>query len=218
MMKKTASADSCCPKGAGRPKACDVHARVQDLITTAGNLFLKHGYGKVSLEMIARQAHVAVRTIYVKFGGKVGLLEAVLRDRRDRLLNVGDMATDPRPFKVIVEEFARHFIELLGAPETMAIHRVVIAEARDNPELAQMFYDAGPGRTYEMLQRFFARPDVRAQLREDLPFDFLPVHLTNCIAGDQYKRFLIIPAGDAREAMQRGLSQRLELFYTSVLR
>jgi TetR/AcrR family transcriptional repressor of mexJK operon len=208
----------CCPKGAGRPKACEVEARMNELIITAGNLFLKHGYTKVSLEAIARQAHVAVRTIYVKFGGKAGLLNAVMASRRDKLFNVRDMATDTRPFKEIIDDFAHHFVDLLCAPEAVSMQRVVIAEARDNPELAQAFHEAGPKRTREMLDCFFARPDIRAQLRDDLPYDFLAAHLTNTIAGDQMCRFLFPIPHNARDEMLRGLDGRLELFYRSVLR
>ena len=60
----------CAGKAAGRPKAADVEARTQELLQVAATLFLKNGYTKTSLESIARAAHVAVRTIYVKFGGK----------------------------------------------------------------------------------------------------------------------------------------------------
>ena len=73
-MSKSLQADIPVSKSAGRPKAADAEARMHDLVHTAGMLFLKNGYTKVSLESIARQAHVAVRTIYVKFGGKAGLL------------------------------------------------------------------------------------------------------------------------------------------------
>lgn len=218
MSKSSQDRTPCCPKGAGRPKACEVHARTNDLIAIAGNLFLKHGYTKVSLEAIAREAHVAVRTIYVKFGGKAGLLNAVMEARRDRLFNVRDMDTDNRPFKEIIDDFAHHFVDLLCAPEALSMQRVVIAEARDNPELAQTFYEAGPKRTFDMLHRFFARPDIRAQLRDDLPWDFLPAHLTNAVAGDQHTRFLFPPSPGARDDLLRSLDARLALFYRSVLR
>jgi TetR/AcrR family transcriptional repressor of mexJK operon len=218
MSKSSQDHSLCCPKGAGRPNACEVEARMNELVITAGNLFLKHGYTKVSLEAIARQAHVAVRTIYVKFGGKAGLLNAVLESRREKLFNVRDMETDTRPFKEIIDDFARHFIDLLCAPEAISMQRVVIAEARDNPELAQTFYEAGPKRTRDMLDKFFARPEIRAQLRADVPLEFLPAHLTNTVAGDQMCRFLFPIPPTAREDMLRHLDERLELFYRSVLR
>lgn len=205
-------------KAAGRPKACELDARRNELIETAGTLFLRHGYTKVSLEAIARAAHVAVRTIYVKFGGKAGLLKAVMESRRDRFFKVRDMETDTRPFKEIIDDFAGHFVHLLCLPEAVSLQRVVIAEARDNPELAQAFFDAGPRLTRELLERFFARPDIRAQLREDLPFDLLPMHLLNCIAGDQMERFLFPQSHAYYEQVRNRLDDRLALFYRSVLR
>jgi len=211
------SPDSCA-KAAGRPKACDVEARTHELIDTAARLILKNGYTKVSLETIARAAHVAVRTIYVKFGGKAGLLNAVMESRRDRFFRLGDMETDTRPFKEIVDDFARHFLDLLCAAEPINLQRVVIAEAPANPELAQTFYDAGPKLTRDMLERFFARPDIRAQLREDLPFDQLVTCLISAISGDQLGRFLFPQRAPARDEMLRQLDGRLGLFYRGVLR
>jgi hypothetical protein len=86
-----------CLRSAGRPKASDVEARMQDLIDAAARLFLANGYTRTSLEAIARAARVAVRTIYVKFGGKAGLLDAVLMSRRDQFFRMRDMDKDMRP-------------------------------------------------------------------------------------------------------------------------
>src|SRR5476649_342280 len=95
-----------CGKSAGRPRAADKEARLQNLLDTAAHLFLEKGYGKVSLEMIAREAHVAVRTIYVKFGGKAGLLNAVIAEGRARFFGgVFNMGTDMRPIEDILTDF-----------------------------------------------------------------------------------------------------------------
>jgi TetR/AcrR family transcriptional repressor of mexJK operon len=205
-------------KAAGRPKACEVEARLHDLVETAGRLFLESGYTKVSLEAIARQAHVAVRTIYVKFGGKAGLLNAVMASRRETLFRIADMQADVRPFRQIVDDFARHFLDLLRAPEAVAMQRVVIAEAPRNPELAETFFEAGPKLTQDLLNAFFARPDIRAQLYADLPFEQLPTLLMNCIAGDQTARFLFPQSEPPREEALRQLDARLAVFYRGVLR
>jgi TetR/AcrR family transcriptional regulator, mexJK operon transcriptional repressor len=218
MSKTSQDSSKTCGKGAGRPKASDVQARMQGLIETAGALFLRHGYTKVSLEAIAREAHVAVRTIYVKFGGKAGLLNAVIQSGRDRFFTLRDMEADDRPFKDIVDDFARHFLHLLWAPEAISMQRVVIAEGAANPELAQAFWQAGPAATREMLARFFARPDIRAQLREDLPFAALPIFLLNSILGDPMTRFLSPTPRLTEEELHGGLDERLALFYLAVLR
>jgi TetR/AcrR family transcriptional repressor of mexJK operon len=75
MLKNTASS-------AGRPRSDEVVLRLDQLIACAADLFLKNGYHKVSLSLIAREARVAVRTIYLKFGGKAGLFAAVVHAHR----------------------------------------------------------------------------------------------------------------------------------------
>lgn len=206
-------------KQAGRPRTADLEARMNQLLHTAGCLFLEKGYSKVSLEMIAREAHVAVRTIYVKFGGKAGLLHAVLMHNRARFFpDMEAMERDTRPVREVVTDFATRFLNLLNQPEARSIQRMVIAEAKTTPELAQAFYDAGPSLTRQMLRNYFARPDVRTQLREDTPMDLLPAHLINCVIGDCILHFMFDtqPATCANKDSE--LAQRLELFFRSVLK
>lgn len=204
-------------KAAGRPKASEVEARTQELIDVAACLFLKHGYTGTSLETIAREAHVAVRTIYVKFGGKAGLLKAVLRARRERFFAMDGMDHDQRPLREVIGEFAGHFYDMLCEPDAVALQRVVIAESGTNPELAEAFYDAGPRLTRDMLERYFARPDIRAQLRADVSPELLPSHLIACINGDPVIRFLFPDRRPEQDDARRLLAERLELFYRSIL-
>ncbi len=205
-------------KPAGRPRAADLEARNQNLIDTAGQLFLAMGYGKVSLELIAREAHVAVRTIYVKFGGKAGLFKAVLAANHAKFIAPQKMETDCRPFKEVVTEFSEHFLTMVNSPDAVEVQRMVIAEAKIDPEVATSFYDAGPRQSREMLARYFARADVRSQLREELELDQLPSFLLGCVVGDGLYRFMFNPADQDPEQVRRRLHQRLDLFYASVLR
>ena len=207
-----------CPRSAGRPKAGDVEARTQDLIDAAARLFLANGYTRTSLEAIARAARVAVRTIYVKFGGKAGLLNAVLMARRDQFFRMRDMDKDMRPLRDVVGDFAHQFFDLLCKDQLIAMQRVVIAEAPGNPELADTFYGAGPRLTREMIDRYFARPDVRAQLREDLPFGQLTAFLISIISGDSVQRFVFPNAQPSSAEAHRLLDERLTMFYRAVLR
>lgn len=205
-------------KQAGRPRAADLEARNNNLIETATRLFLKLGYGKVSLELIAREAHVAVRTIYVKFGGKSGLFKTILAANRDKFITSKAMEEDMRPFKTIIDEFSEHFLDMITAPAALEVQRMVISEARTDPEVGHSFFEAGPRQTREILATFFGRPDIRAQLRDDLPFEQLPVFLFNCISGDPFSRFLFDPLAEPRDKIMARLHQRLGLFYRSVLK
>jgi TetR/AcrR family transcriptional repressor of mexJK operon len=216
-MDKLTQDGSDCTSKAGRPKAADVEARTQELVHIAGELFLKNGYTKTSLEAIARAAHVAVRTIYVKFGGKEGLLHAVMAAKRDRFFGNTAMDTDPRPFRAIVDEFATQLHGLVMSPEAIEMQRVVMAEAPTNRELAEAYWNGGPRLTRDMLARFFDRPDVRVQLRPDVPFDLLPGYLISCILGDFSKCFMVTHPGARPVDSEYDLKRRMELFYRSVL-
>ncbi|MYN44125.1 TetR family transcriptional regulator [Pseudoduganella sp. FT93W] len=210
----------CAGKSAGRPRAADKEARQQALLQTAGRLFLDKGYGSVSLEMIAREAHVAVRTIYVKFGGKVGLFNAVIASRRAHFFEgMQSMETDMRPMEQVLSDFALRFLELLSQPKSYQLYRMVVGESRTSPELAETFYEAGPKRTRVELARYFDRPDVRAQLRSEFSSDVLAFHLLNCVLGDGMCSVLF-PQESALslEVRQARVKQGLQLFLHGVQR
>jgi TetR/AcrR family transcriptional repressor of mexJK operon len=217
MEKPPHDAGCCFGKSAGRPKAAEVEARTQELLQVAASLFLKNGYTKTSLESIARAAHVAVRTIYVKFGGKAGLLDAVLVAKRGRFFGNQSMESDERPFREVVGDFARRMHDLVNSQEAIDMQRVVLAEAPTNPELAEAFWNGGPRQTREMLARYFALPEVRAQLRPDLPLKALPSYLMACICGEQIMRFMRPEEKLSDTDVRQELEDRLELFFRSVL-
>jgi TetR/AcrR family transcriptional repressor of mexJK operon len=209
-------------KSAGRPRAADIEIRMQELLSTAAQLFLQKGYGSVSLEMIAREAHVAVRTIYVKFGGKTGLLNEIIAGGRLRhFSSMGDMQTDRRSLPQILNDFGMRFLELVSTPAAIELQRMVIAEARTNPELAATFHQAGPLQTRAMLNGFFARLDIAAQFRSDLAPALLTSHLISCLLGDQSTRFLFVPElvqEPTQEDRSRQVAQGLDLFLRATLR
>lgn len=209
----------CCGKPAGRPRTADMEARAENLLHTAGCLFLDKGYGKVSLEMIAREAHVAVRTIYVKFGGKSGLFNAVVEQKRAAYFSaMPALQTDMRPLPIILADFGLLFMQLITMPAAIRLNRMVIAEAASHPELAESFYKVGPGQTREMLSHFFSRPDIAPLFRDALTPELLSMHLLNCLLDDQMSRLLFLPKTQPDVAQLRKLVEiRLDLFLRATL-
>lgn len=206
------------PVKAGRPKAAEAEARLNDLMDTAARLILEKGYGKVSLEAIAKEARVAVRTIYVKFGGKAGLLKAILlRYRAGAFDPVGMEDSIQGPIRDTLRAFGLRFHSLVSSPEATALYQIVVAEAHANPDLAEAFWDAGPRQTRELLARYFALPAIRAQLDTDAPPERLAIHLMNCLMGDQLRRFLFESrCGVATTPAE--IEQGIDLFLRGVLK
>lgn len=213
--EKVIDATHACPvaaRGAGRPRASDAEARTQELMSAAAELFLEKGYSKVSLEMIARRARVAVRTIYVKFGGKNGLFREILASGRDVYFDtMEDLETNQRPMREVLVDFGLRFHKLVSSSAVIKLYRMVIAEAHHDPELAEAFFESGPRQTRLALERYFKRPDVRAQLC-DIPADQLVVHLMNCLMGDHLKRYLFAAPPGNPEDDAALVEQRVDLF------
>jgi AcrR family transcriptional regulator len=204
-------------KAAGRPKASELEARTRNLVLTAGQLFLRHGYGNVSLETIAREAHVAVRTIYVKFGGKAGLLKAAINANRERFYSIHDLENDTRSLRESITEFAEHFIDMITAPEALRMKRMMVAEAGANPDMIEAFMTSGPDQTRAMLLRFFSRPESLAQMRDGLPLEQLPTFFISAIIGDQFTH-LVDPSAARIAEIRSTMPARLQLFFLAILR
>jgi AcrR family transcriptional regulator len=71
-----------------RPRA-DARRNYERLLAEAAAAFLAHGTD-APLEAIARQAGVAIGTLYGHFPTRRALVSAVLRDRNDALFQLGD--------------------------------------------------------------------------------------------------------------------------------
>src|SRR5471030_2665408 len=94
---------------AGRPRLDSIAARHEDILAIALDLFIEHGYANVTLAMLAASAHMAVRTIYVKFGNKAGLLEAMVKAEHERhRAQLAQLALDHLALQDRLQAMARH--------------------------------------------------------------------------------------------------------------
>lgn len=96
----------------------------RDVLATAGGLFRELGYNGVSMPLVARDAGVAVETIYRAFGSKAGLFSAVI----DAAVAGGSARAEvpvlerPAIRAMIAESDPRRQVELYAATQP-GIHR-----------------------------------------------------------------------------------------------
>jgi AcrR family transcriptional regulator len=142
----------------GRPRKGEEFQSRERLLDTAFTLFLEYGYGNLSLETIARDAHVSMRTIYNQFGGKAGLFGAVIKRCSDPFVTAlsDENATERKPEEALVA-FAQQFLYSITRPDAVRIRAMLIGEAIHFPDLATQFYEQGPQRTLTHLAQFFVR-------------------------------------------------------------
>lgn len=141
----------------GRPPA---PAKVEAILDTSWRLFLAHGVSPVAVETIAAAAGVSKATVYAHFPDKRALFhEGVKREmaKIEAAQTVGptDQAIELRP---VLVAFGLGIMGFLASPAAVDFYGTLSGELRRDPELARMFYDAGPGRTLANLTLILAGP------------------------------------------------------------
>ncbi len=168
----------------GRPCKGDEQQSRDRLLDAALRLFLEHGYGKLSMETIARDARVSLRTIYNQFGGKAGLFGALIRRCSDQF--IGSLCNES-PLEEALCSFARQFLFQITRPDVLRMRAILIGESPRFPELATQFYEQGPRRTLDMLARFFSRQQQAGLITVSDPH-FLADQFISAVRGERLQR------------------------------
>ncbi|MDD5037402.1 MAG: TetR/AcrR family transcriptional regulator [Methylococcaceae bacterium] len=172
----------------GRPRKGEELLGRDRLLDTAVTLFLEHGFGNLSLETIAREARVSLRTIYRQFGGKAGLFGAAVRRCTDQFVAcLSEEQALERPPEEVLVDFAKQFLYGLTRPHVMRIRAMLIGEALRFPDLAAQYYEQGPQHTLNQLAQFFAR---QPQTGPFAPIDpgFLAGQLLSALRGERFQK------------------------------
>jgi AcrR family transcriptional regulator len=145
------------------------------VLATAGVLFRAHGYAAVSMPVIAREAHVAVETIYRGFGSKAGLFKAVVDAAVAGGSTRADVPVEQRPaIQALIEEPDPHRQVELYAATQPGIHRrsgplllALAGAASSDPELDALWREIEASRRVGQ-SRFVGMLAARGVLRPGL--------------------------------------------------
>ena len=106
------------------------------------------------MDTIARRAGASKHTLYARYPTKSALFEALMeRKSAEIFAAIGPLSHD-QPVRQVLEHFGTQLLAMIQTPEARGMHRLVIAEGRDFPELASTFWRLGPGRGYQMLRDY----------------------------------------------------------------
>src|SRR5664279_721254 len=126
------------------------------IIGAAERLFLERGFGSVSMDELAEAAGWARRTLYNQFTSKEEIF-------REMLLRVAGQLEDAFPPGIetqgdaeeVLRLVARMILELNGQPEYLGFLRMVVADTRQFPWIAEEFAAVMDPQT-ERLARYLA--------------------------------------------------------------
>jgi len=129
----------------------------QAILAAARQAFLAHGYSGVSMEAIAEAAPVSKPTLYSHFHGKQELFSAVIAEQCESLLITlaSSQGNNQNP-EVGLKRIARAFVDLIYAPESLQLYRLIISEQQHFPELGAQVYRSGPEPVLTQLSSYLA--------------------------------------------------------------
>jgi TetR/AcrR family transcriptional repressor of mexJK operon len=152
------------------PKA-GLMARKRELILAAAlAAFLEDGYAGSSVNRIAAEAGVSIKTLYRHFDDKDDLFVAVINAACKANMGAEEPPwLDLPPLHGLTEAGSEHLRFVLSA-EQLALYRVVTCEAQRFPELGQRYQSDFVGKRIAQLTRYFDRwPDsLRTKIRDPL--------------------------------------------------
>ena len=126
--------------------------RSQAVLDAALALFLEQAFANTSLDKIIERAGGSRRTIYQTFGGKEGLLEAVVTESCGEILSqISATELDSMAPEAALTHIGERFLAVLMRPERSALFRLVVAESTHAPGLGRLFMEAGPARAQELV-------------------------------------------------------------------
>ena len=118
-------------------------ARPQELLDAALELFVEKGYAATRTGEVAQRAGVSKGTLYLYYPSKEDLFKAVVRHNLSSLIAEGEELAGAfaGSSSELLATLMRIWWERVGSTSAAGIHKIVLAEVRNFPEMAQFYTD-----------------------------------------------------------------------------
>lgn len=154
-------------RSAGRPTREQAEARFEELLDTALDLFLEHGFELATIEMIATRMNMTKRTVYAKFPDKSALFIASVQRAIERQIVPPEAlrALDRGDLRETLRAIGQQRIGLVMTRNGLRLQRIINTESFRFPHLLMLNYNQS-GRPVtefivELLEREIARGAIR---------------------------------------------------------
>ena len=175
--------------------------RRDHILDAATQVFMEEGYAGASIDRIVQLAGGSKATLYRHFNGKAELFAAIMETLVAQMVapierpaahdpasgnpvSGNSVAGNRTGLAATLSNFARTYLDVLLEPHSLALYRMVMAEAARFPDLGQGFFERGPGRVAAQLADYLrqegrdsASVPVELQAREFLSLARADLHL-----------------------------------------
>ena len=172
----------------------DPRGKRRAILDAGTALFSAEGYAGASMDALAALAGVSKATVYAHFSSKADLLGAVVRHLAGDFLSPPDNLS-ALPASEGLRRIAQRFLDLILDERALSTYRLVLAEARRFPDMAESFHAAGPAIGQKTVSDYLRRMTERGLLAVPDPDLAAMLFLNMLKAGPHMQLLLGLPAG-----------------------
>lgn len=137
------------------------------ILDAATRVFLTHGFEGASMDLVAKEASAARRTVYNQFESKEALFAAAVQRvwRGFPVVEITSDATALHDPATGLGRLGQAIVDFWATPVAVAFLRMVISESVRFPDLPHNFFEAGKAPAMRALIGYLVASDKKGQLR-----------------------------------------------------
>lgn len=142
-------------------------ARPQELLDAALELFVEKGFSATRSDEVAERAGVSKGTLYIYYPSKEELLKAVIQQNLGQIIAQGTGIVDEfqGPTAELLSMLMNLWWDRVGNTPAGGIHKIMMSEVRNFPEIAQFYRDEIIKPATDLLGRTLQRGIDRGEFR-----------------------------------------------------
>jgi AcrR family transcriptional regulator len=202
------------PPRRSRPRGVTRRAQILDAATA---VFLENGYAGATIDLVVARAGASKATIYGFFGGKEGLLTAIVAERAARILaGFPDGETESVDVRTALADIARRYMDVVMRPDAIGLYRLILAEGPRLPGLVENLYRVGQDRVTASLAKALRSWARRKRISTDDP-ERIATQFLDTVRGELHLRVMAgLPPDDLAEAIENNIEHAVRTFWRAI--
>jgi AcrR family transcriptional regulator len=202
-------------KTAPEPETGRAELRRAAFLKAARDVFLEYGYEAANMAEIVKRAGGSLSTLYAQFGGKKGLFEAMIDARVTELTEQMQIELAAHaPLREGLKRIGEAFLFKQLQAESLDVFRLMVAQAKKFPELAETWGKRAPEAVRKALAEYLMDRARAGEIRISNPEMAAAVFFDLVRARIQF-RALLIPSyqptdAEVRETVDRAVKVFLD--------
>ncbi|WP_264812298.1 TetR/AcrR family transcriptional regulator [Gluconacetobacter sacchari] len=180
----------------------DMPPKALVVLRAARTVFLAHGFSMATTDMIQREAGVSKSTVYAHYPNKEALFVAVIEaECAAHASKVRAISSQKGNLRAGLAAIARAYLRIVLSTDALSLFRVVVAEAPSFPNLARVFFLAGPHVIEGVVSLHLAEAIEAGEVDlSEIGRDAAAAQFTNLVRGEPQIQCLTHPHATPSEA------------------